>query len=248
METTPFIDNFAASANLLLRRRIALYFSKRSMSRRHLSQFISVVIITGTLLLSLSQQADAIPAFARKYQTSCMTCHSTFPKLNTFGETFRRNGYQIPDVDARYVKEKPVKLGAPAWKEVWPDGVWPGKLPGIPPLSLMARSLYRYDEGEQVRHDFAFPDEIELLSGGTLGEDISFYGSIALVEDDEFGGVERLFLQFDNLFAAKLLPRLINVKVGQFEPAFVPLSINRRLTHTRYLISSTTVGLNNFTL
>lgn len=210
---------------------------------------ILIVIITLSFLVVLSKGSDAIPVFARKYQTSCMTCHATFPKLNAFGETFRRNGYQIPDVDERYVKEKPVKLGAPAWKEVWPDGVWPGKLPGIPPLSLLARSLYRYDEGSQVSHDFIFPDEIELLTAGTIGEDISFLGSIALVENGgDFGGVERLFLQFDNLFSKQLSPHLVNVKVGQFEPAFVPLSINRRLTHTRYLITTVTVGMNGFTL
>ena len=210
---------------------------------------ILIIIITLSFLVVLSKGSDAIPVFARKYQTSCMTCHATFPKLNAFGETFRRNGYQIPDVDERYVKEKPVKLGAPAWKEVWPDGVWPGKLPGIPPLSLLARSLYRYDEGSQVSHDFIFPDEIELLTAGTIGEDISFLGSIALVENGgDFGGVERLFLQFDNLFSKQLLPHLVNVKVGQFEPAFVPLSINRRLTHTRYLITTVTVGMNGFTL
>jgi len=198
--------------------------------------------------LIFSQQADAIPAFARKYQTSCITCHSTFPKLNTFGETFRRSGYRIPDVDKRYVKVKPVQMGAPAWKEVWPDGVWPGTLPGLPPLSLLARSLYRYDSGAVTKHDFTFPDEIELLAAGTIGDNISFFGSIALVEDNKFGGVELLFLHFGNLLSATTAPRFINLTIGQFEPAFIPLSLSRRLTHNRYLFSTATVGKNAFTL
>jgi len=208
-----------------------------------------LLAFTLSLLIALCEDADAIPAFARKYQTSCMTCHATFPKLNAFGETFRRNGYQIPKVDERYVKEKPVKLGAPAWKEVWPDGVWPATLPGLPPISLMARSLYRYDEGSQLRHDFTFPDEVELLTAGTIGEDISFFGTIALVDKGgRFGGVERLFLQFDNLLCGHLSSHLVNLKLGQFEPAFLPLSIHRKLTHTRQLITTVTVGSNEFTL
>ena len=39
------------------------------------------------------------------------------PKLNSFGEAFRLNGYKIPDADAALVKEEPVVLGAPAWKQ-----------------------------------------------------------------------------------------------------------------------------------
>jgi len=201
-----------------------------------------------TFYLMFSRQADAIPAFARKYQTSCITCHSTFPKLNTFGETFQRSGYRIPDVDKRYVKEKPVQMGAPAWKEVWPDGVWPGTLPGLPPLSLLARSLYRYDNGAETKHDFTFPDEIELLSAGTIGDNISFFGSIALVEDNEFGGVELLFMRFVNILSATTAPRFLNLTIGQFEPAFIPLSLSGRLTHSQYLFSTATVGANTFTL
>ncbi|MFQ5329370.1 MAG: hypothetical protein ACE5D4_05200 [Thermodesulfobacteriota bacterium] len=219
------------------------------MVKSYSTKSLLTLLLTLTFLIALSKTSYAIPAFARKYQTSCMTCHATFPKLNTFGETFRRNGYQIPDVDERYVKEKPVKLGAPAWKEVWPDGVWPGTLPGLPPISLLARSLYRYDDGSQVRHDFTFPDEIELLTAGTIGEDISFLGTIALVEKDgNFGGVERLFVQFDNLFSGRLSSHLINLKIGQFEPAFLPVSLHRRLTHTRQLITTARVGSNEFTL
>lgn len=213
------------------------------------SKYVIIPLISILVLLSFERVSEAIPVFARKYRTSCMTCHSVFPKLNPFGEAFRRNGYQIPEVDKRYVQEKPIKLGAPAWKEVWPKGVWPGELPKIPPISLFARSFYRYDEDSQVKHDLTLPDEIKLLSAGTLGEDISFFGGVALVKDgNNFGGVEKLFLQFDNLFADSLPAYLINIKIGQFEPGIIPLSKHRRITHKKYLFSTTEVGENNFTL
>ena len=40
--------------------------------------------------------ASAIPAFARLYATSCMTCHIDFPKLNDFGKAFKDAGFQFP--------------------------------------------------------------------------------------------------------------------------------------------------------
>ena len=36
-----------------------------------------------------------IPAFARKYNLACSACHTTWPELNSFGQRFRDNGYQL---------------------------------------------------------------------------------------------------------------------------------------------------------
>jgi hypothetical protein len=42
----------------------------------------------------LVQKAEAIPAFARKYDFNCNVCHVPgFPKLNDFGNLFRDRGY-----------------------------------------------------------------------------------------------------------------------------------------------------------
>ena len=78
--------------------------------------------------------AEAIPAFARKYQTSCQTCHIAFPKLNSFGQAFRLRGYRMPAETEDMIKEKPIPLGASAYKRLWPDAVWPSDTPGTVPL------------------------------------------------------------------------------------------------------------------
>ncbi|HWX93025.1 MAG TPA: hypothetical protein VNY29_10380, partial [Terriglobales bacterium] len=57
-------------------------------------------ILVGTLFLlsfvvSSSQPSHAIPAFARKYGLPCSACHIGWPILNTFGQQFRDNGYQL---------------------------------------------------------------------------------------------------------------------------------------------------------
>jgi hypothetical protein len=45
---------------------------------------------------TLVPKANAIPAFARKYNYACNVCHVPgFPKLNDFGNQFRDHGYQL---------------------------------------------------------------------------------------------------------------------------------------------------------
>ncbi len=83
-------------------------------------------------------RALAIPAFARKYETSCLTCHSVYPRLTPFGEAFRRNGYRFPGVDSDYVKQATIPLGQEANKKTFPNSVWPALLPGSVPLAIGA--------------------------------------------------------------------------------------------------------------
>ncbi len=43
--------------------------------------------------------AQAIPAFARKHNVSCSTCHLAMPYLNSTGRAFKEAGYRMPDED-----------------------------------------------------------------------------------------------------------------------------------------------------
>src|SRR5437879_12569720 len=90
---------------------------------------VAVGIVVWASLAS-APNSSAIPAFSRKYQTSCTTCHSNYPELNDFGEAFKKNGFKFPKDDETFVKEPPVLLGAKAQKEVFPGAVYPGEIPG----------------------------------------------------------------------------------------------------------------------
>jgi hypothetical protein len=79
---------------------------------------------------------QAIPAFARKYETSCLTCHTIYPRLNPFGEAFRRGGYRFPGVDGDFVKQPTVPLGQEAQKKSFPAVAWPASIPGSVPLAI----------------------------------------------------------------------------------------------------------------
>src|SRR5450759_4014067 len=81
-----------------------------------ISCVLSIILLTGLSLIV--QETQAIPSFARKYKTSCSTCHYAFPKLNGFGKAFKNNGYRYPaGQDLEMTKEEPVSLGADAIKK-----------------------------------------------------------------------------------------------------------------------------------
>lgn len=42
-------------------------------------------------------QAEAIPAFAKKYNAPCTLCHTAWPRLNAEGFKYKMNAYQMPD-------------------------------------------------------------------------------------------------------------------------------------------------------
>src|ERR1700687_3337265 len=56
-------------------------------------------LASGLVLLVLVfcglQDANALPAFARKYGLRCSACHEAWPMLNYFGQKFKDNGYQL---------------------------------------------------------------------------------------------------------------------------------------------------------
>ena len=58
-----------------------------------------LALISLAVVLSTPPPASAIPAFSRKYGTSCTTCHSDFPKLNDFGKAFKDAGFKFPKDD-----------------------------------------------------------------------------------------------------------------------------------------------------
>lgn len=178
--------------------------------------------LVALFLVSISQNAEAVPSFARKYRTSCQTCHLAFPELNAFGRAFRNNGYRMPGGDQNYTKEKQVPMGAPAWKRVWPHAVWPADIPGGSVASFILESNYTVSS-ERVSNEFDGIDAIGLIFGGTAGESFSFFGDVDLFEGGQPGGIGRLFVQYNRPGG------LFNFRVGEFEPRAVPFSSHRRL-------------------
>src|SRR6202051_175500 len=105
----------------------------------------------------MAPKANAIPAFSRQYQTSCMTCHIDFPKLNDFGKAFKDAGFKFPKDDEDMLKVPPVMLGAEALKQNFPKSVWPGSIPGMPPIGLRFNTFFQTTGGNRKQYNLATP-------------------------------------------------------------------------------------------
>ncbi len=224
------------------------------MRKNFLLAGFSVFAIAGMLFAMFPQNSRAIPVFARKYKTSCTTCHwSSFPKLNAFGRAFRASGLRMPGGgDEVFIKDEPVAMGASAWSRLFPKAVWPGEIPGLPPISITVSSGFKYlrerptnPMGSNRRRNnqsdsfFEGIGAIGLLTAGTLGETISWFGSLSFFENEGYGGsttkVDRMYFNYAPFLFGE--QGLVNVRFGQFEPRAVPVSNHRRqLRLTNYLM------------
>ena len=150
-------------------------------TKKNRCRFI-VLICSAVLLIVLSaQESFALPVFARKYHTACSTCHIAFPARNGFGEAFRNNGYRFPDgTDEDMVKEEPIKLGSDAYKDVFPDAIWPSDMPNMPSLGFLAKSganMIRYSDTGKYR-DVGVDAELNIFFAGTITKQLSYIGDL----------------------------------------------------------------------
>src|SRR5579864_9518435 len=163
--------------------------------------FFTAILVIAFVVLSGSQSANALPAFARKYGLRCSACHESWPMLNYFGQKFKDNGYQL-------MNDK----DAPIWQN---PGYWPVTMRITPFWSRESTNKIAADTSTGVAglSTTGFNlSGLDILTGGTLEKNISF---LLVPSSDENGAFhfESVNVRFDNLFHSPWL----NVKVGKFE-------------------------------
>lgn len=173
------------------------------------------ILIIGLLLPALMPEPSAaIPAFARKYDLSCTSCHTKPPRLNAFGEAFHMAGFQIPTVEEGEVKKKR-KIGR-IWSET--------DFLNIFSFRTMGNLVESFQGGDKDETNLTLPQEVELYLAGTLTDEISYFfeleyegkaiegdGTGLFEERSEFGLGKEFFLMFD------LQPVLNRIKPGSGE-------------------------------
>ena len=175
----------------------------------------AIVIILAFIILSLPNQSQAIPAFARKYGFNCNMCHTAYTKLNDFGQRYRDNGYQIPGQEG---KEKNVfDLASP--------------------IAMRLTLGYDYYDGDQGSASGFNLYGFDFLAAGVLHKNISFLliytpridepagdytGSNEGTNPSQLAGLESVSLIFSNIVQDAL-----NIRVGRFEPSYHAFSSKR---------------------
>ncbi len=171
-------------------------------------QFLIAALVLVFLILSGSQDANAIPAFARKYGLRCSACHESWPMLNFFGQKFKDNGYQLMN-----------DRDAPIWQN---PGYWPITFRIIPiwhrvstdkvPVDTYAGGTLTGSTITRVTTSGFDLSGLDFHTGGTLEKNFSFY---VLPSSDATASFhfETVMARLDNLFGSPWL----NLKLGKFE-------------------------------
>jgi hypothetical protein len=202
---------------------------RRLVSSSIMASLTAVVVVLWVMLASVPK-TSAIPAFSRKYQTSCTTCHNNYPELNDFGEAFKKNGFKFPKDDEVFVKEPPVLLGAKAQKEAFPGAVYPGEIPGYVPIAFRYEGNFTLNRkqppgaivqnGFTPRTDLFAPNTFTIISAGSFGQNISFWidDDISVSGANANGALGDGWLKYSDLGHSIGLPKnALNVRFGQFE-------------------------------
>ena len=217
-------------------------------------------IVVGSLLIVVVPSGKAIPAFSRKYQTSCTTCHNLYPELNDFGLAFKKRGFKFPTDDETFVKQEPVLLGSKAQKEAFPDAVYPGEIPGTIPIAFRYEGNFNWNSNQPTpvqatsyvpRTDLFVPNTFTIISAGSFGPNFSFWvdDDISAGASGANGGMGDGYLKYNDIGRVFHLPKdSLNVRFGQFE-----LDIPFTQARTPYLsgydvFSETTLAQNSCTI
>ena len=185
------------------------------------------VVLGCTAIVSTSQRADAIPAFARKYNLPCSACHEAWPKLNNFGQVFRDNGYQLGNGKDSPIWQNPSYFPitfriTPQWHRESSSNQKVDSVPGDTTSPATEKDI--------TSHGFDLSG-VDIWTAGTLFKNISFS---VLPSSDSTGTFhfENAWVRFDNLMGS----RWVNLKFGKFE-------LDNMISEKRILFLSTNGGL-----
>jgi len=110
--------------------------------------------------------SEAVPAFARKYDLSCTSCHTKPPRLNPFGEAFNMSGFNIPATTKGGEVKKKRKVGRVRLERSFLN---------IFAMRLLGNFVEYVDNYDEPEANMVLPHELELFLAGTLTNEISYF-------------------------------------------------------------------------
>jgi len=221
---------------------------------------ILLAVICAALLATFAKirEAGAVPSFARKYQTSCLTCHTVYPVLNPFGEAFRRNGYRFPSesgsVDSDAVKSSMIALGQEEYKKTFPASVWPSNIPDAIPLSVMFNGALTMNIPGSDAHDAAgntftwggLLGEFHIFGAGALSDTLTYMTQLTITQDGGnpiSGDVETAYLLWNDIVGPK---HAINLWIGRlFAPQLTSFGLHSDYLSDTRMPGVSVIGLYN---
>ena len=157
-------------------------------------------------------------------------CHTGFPQLNSFGQNFAGNGYQMPDEDPKdHVQE------------IQEDKLL---LHEFFPFAIRVDSFYRVRGDGDVTFDQEAPFSAKILTSGILRKDISYYFYFFFDERGGVTGIEDAFIVFNDIYK----DHNIDIRAGQYQVTDSIFPREQRLTFQDYSYYTTQVSDSGFDL
>jgi len=184
--------------------------------RKHLRVATSIVTTAVVTLTWAGSDARATPQFARKYDVRCNACHVVPPKLSIDGLAFAARGYRMPEELER------------TKADTWPFAVW-----------LTGR---HEDQDPKDFSETSFP-KIELISGGPLGEDFSYFVEWRTVsrETRSDGSLRDRSGRFEDAFLNWKIDERSTLTLGQYR-ALNQVDVSRRWSISEPALFSTSLA------
>ena len=196
---------------------------------------MSFFVVSGIVIFTFMEPHDAqgIPAFARKYNVNCTVCHTRPPQLNTFGERFLENGYQMPRTEDGGILGKR-RLG---------DLTLEDTVSNYMAFRLRGNAVRNFDykrgngpgsDGDpEDRTELGFPQTFNLFTAGTFTKNVGFFVELETnFEEDDGDQVlfERTFVSFNNLASSLGYQNVAHLRFGKIDPsAFFSYPTHRQL-------------------
>ena len=180
---------------------------------------VVTILLLSILIAEGQQQAYAIPLFARKYNTSCFTCHTTEPLLNEFGYRFQANGYQLPGTNEKL--------------SIWDQSPAPVGILASPMFSH-ARTEDNISGTSTMTNTFS-GIEVAVFNAGSLGSHFSFFTEIpvAIEEGNTTIEINDAHLIYSDLLGDGL--KNLNFRLGKMR-LFIPFIPNVLLSNADPLV------------
>jgi hypothetical protein len=156
----------------------------------------TVLIVGGAVAVAIVLQgmrpSQAMPPFAQAYGINCEVCHANIPALNDYGRYVQRTGYASLD---------------------------PSVIHGVNPIWV--QEAVTTDTQDALFPGKVVVGNLNVQAAGYIGSDVTVHAQQWIVQGNEPGGTDTLWLTYNNL-----LHRDAHLTVGKLEvPAPSPFSM-----------------------
>lgn len=168
---------------------------------------VQLAVAVAALVLVIPASSSATSQWARKTEMACSGCHTVFPRLNSFGDQYLRDGYQL---ESERDDEKPAVP--------WLNSVnhLLGFRVNLTPVRHETNVLKRTAADStdlQGRWTLGSPHWLQMFVAGSIYRDISFFTELEMAQSSfKFNW---FYFNFTNLLKSQ---RALNLQIGNISP------------------------------